>query len=277
MTERENALHALRGDGQTAWVPCVSKSVDILFPDVIEDKKREGTDWFGVRWREEVPVSHLTEDICSWRDVVKFRDLDAIDWEGNAKEILPKLDRKNRVIWAMLSVGLFERLHTILSFEDALASFYEEPEEVAALIAALADFRFRLTEKVLQYYDPDVINFRDDYGTQLSTFFSPDIFRRFFKPHIQRLADQAHSHGKLFVLHCCGKVDSLIGDFVELGVDAWDSVQPCCDLPAIFSKYGNQIGFVPVLDLQRFQFCSEEEARAIVRNAIDMLGPAGDC
>lgn len=272
MTERENALHALRGDGKTAWVPCISKSVDLLLSPYIEEKKREGMDWFGIDWKDEVPVTRLTDDITRWREVLKFPDLEAIDWKSAAEAAEKTLDRKNRVTWAMISVGLFERLHTILSFEDALTSFYLEPDETSALISALADFRYRLTEKVLDYFDPDVINFRDDYGTQLNTFFSPEIFRTFLKPHITRLVKQAHDRDKIFVLHCCGKVDSLIGEFVDMGVDVWDSVQPCCNLPEIYASWGDRIGFCSVLDLQLFQQCTEEEARASVRNTIDMLG-----
>ena len=273
MTERENVLHALRHDGQAEWVATINNAVCILPLSLNRDKVQDGLDWFGVTWRESTPVSPpLFDDVTEWRKFVKFPDLDAMDWEGEAKRLEPMIDRENKAVWSMMSQGLFERMHSLMGFENALCSFYDEPEAAAELIAALADFRYRLTEKILDYFDPDIINFRDDYGSQQNLMFSPDIFRDFFKPHIRRLAKQAHDRGKIFVLHSCGKVDSLIGDFVELGTDSWDSVQPCCDLKGIYEQYGDKLGFSSTLDLQMFSTCTEEEARQCVRDTIDLLG-----
>ena len=67
-------------------------------------------------------------------------------------------------------------------------------------------------------------------------------------------------------------MDRLVGRFVELGADTWDSVQPCCDLPAIYAEYGDKIGFSSNMDLQKFATCTEEEARQVVRYYIDTLG-----
>ena len=273
MTERENVLHVLRHDGQAKWVPVVSRAVCIPQVRLNRDKVTEGQDWFGVTWRESTPVSPpLFDDVTQWREYVKFPDQDSLDWRGEADRLRPSIDRENKAVWMMMSQGLFERMHSLMGFENALVSFYEAPEETAALIAALAEFRYRLTEKLLEWFDPDIINYRDDYGSQQNLLFSPEIFRTFFRPHLERLARQAHERGKLFVLHSCGKVDALIGDFVALGADAWDSVQPCCDLKGICENYGHTLAFSSSLDLQAFTTCTPQQARQIVRDTIDLLG-----
>ncbi len=121
-----------------------------------------------------------------------------------------------------------------------------------------------------------MISLHDDYGTQTSLFMAPDMWRSFFKPSLKRIVDAIHAHGIIAVLHCCGKVDPLIGDFVELGIDVWESVQPCCDLKSIYAQYGKQISFMPAMDLQRLGYCTPDEARQIVRDTIDTLGKYGN-
>lgn len=275
MTERENVLHALSHDRKTQWVPVVSKSIQFLKASCHQDKIQSGLDWFGVEWRDEIPVKPLFDDICSWREYVHFPNLDAMDWEKERLQLAWRDSAK--ASWVMCSQGFFERLHTFVGFENALVAMYEEPDAVHELVEAMTDFRLHLIDKIVETLDPDIIDYRDDYGTQLNTFFSRDMFREFFAPAIQRVARHVKSKGKVFVLHSCGKVDSLVGDFIDLGADAWDSVQSCCDLDSIYEKYGKSLSFsCSSMEMQKFSACTEDEIRQIVRHTIDRLGRFGN-
>lgn len=273
MTEKENVLHALRHDGKAEWIANITDSVRSFTVPQSRDKVKEGLDWFGVRWRDFSPLNEpLFEDISEWKERVVFPDLDAIDWKTEAERLLPGLERESKALWLSLSQGLFERLHSLLGFEYGATSFYDDPEATLELIGALTDFRLKLMERLIDLYDPDIVDYRDDYGTQTSLFFSPEIFDAFFLPSLKRIADYVHARGKVFVFHSCGKVDPLVGRFAALGADTWDSVMPCCDLPALYAQYGDRLGFSSNMDMQKFDFCTEEEARAVVRYYIDTLG-----
>ena len=273
MTEKENVLHVLRHDGQAQWIPNFKDAVIFFTPQKARDKVEQGKDWFGVPWREFTPLNEpLFDDIFEWREHLVFPDLDAIDWEEEASQVRPTWDRENKALWMACSQGLFDRLQSFLGPVNGMTAFYDDPEATKQLLAALTDFRIRLMEKLIDRYDPDIVDYRDDYGTQTGLFFSPEIFDEFFKPNLQRIFDYVHSRGKILVQHCCGKVDRLVGRCVELGADTWDSVQPCCDLPAIYAEYGDKIGFSSNMDLQKFATCTEEEARQVVRYYIDTLG-----
>jgi len=284
MTGRENTLRALRRQ-KPEWIPEFHKEVDVLLNPSYQKERIHtpgGFDWFGVYWREYMPNvdghDYVLKDITKWRETIKFPDLDAIDWESCAAHDTANLDRENKVFWIANPIGLFERLHALMSFEDALMCFYEEPEELQSLIDALTDFKIDLLGRAIKYYKPDVIQMHDDYGTQLSTFISPELWRKFFKKNIKRISDFVKSHGVVFLLHSCGKVESLIGDFVECGVDGWDSVQKCNDLPAIAKEYGDRICFTPAIGAQPLNGkgdYSEEEARAEIRWFIDNMGQFG--
>ena len=254
------------------------KSVKPVTPSCLRDRVDNGRDIFGVQWIDTAPDANfkLLTDVTKWRDVIKFSDLDAMDWAGSAELDCVGIDRAEKLLWISLRLGPFERMHSFMGFETALTAMYEEPEDLSALIEAYTDYRVKCIKKVAEFYKPDLICIHDDYGTQLSLFMSRDMWLEFYAPALKRLIDEIHAHDILAVLHCCGRVDPLIGDFVEMGIDIWESVQPCCDLSAIYEKYGSKIAFAPAMDQQKLGQCSPEEARAIVRETIDTLGKFGN-
>ena len=273
MTERENALRALKRQNPE-WVPCQWEAISYIDPSVLNDRVDDGTDWFGVRWVDCVPdnIVPMMDDVTKWRDMIHFPDVEALDWEGAVKKDLDGVDREEKVVWVMLRVGLFERMHSFMGFENTLLSLYTEPEALKDLIDAYAEYRYKIMEKVLEYYKPDVVSVHDDYGTQRALFMSPDSWREFFKGHLKRFADLLHSKGVMFALHCCGKVDTLVGEFIEIGVDIWDSVQCCNDLEWVVDTYGDKLSFTPGLDMQRMAVGTPEDVRVHVRETIDLLG-----
>ncbi len=59
-----------------------------------------------------------------------------------------------------------------------------------------------------------------------SLYLSPPLFERYGIPALQKYAEIAHRHKKIFVTHSCGKIDALMHLFVQSGVDAIDWVTP---------------------------------------------------
>lgn len=280
MTEKENLLRAFRMENPE-WVPNPNlASVTTKAKSTVNERPSgDGYDWYGVHWRDTVVVGEdqPLKDVCDWEKVVRFPDLDTIDWKAGAEKDYAGIDRESKAVWLRINVGLFERMHALMSFEDTLASFLVEPEAVKGLLEAITDTRLKLLDKIITYYHPDIVCMHDDYGTQRDLFMAPDIWRQFFKPHIKRISDYVKSREVIFSLHSCGKVDRVVGDFVDCGVDSWDSVQTCCDLPAIFENYGKDISFSPTVGVQ--MVCSGENSPEMARNemrqAIDTLGAYG--
>ena len=69
------------------------EGIFVLFnPEAYKERpshEHGGVDWFGVPWKYESSVDAIApdhsvepimEDICDWRELVKFPDLDAWDW-----------------------------------------------------------------------------------------------------------------------------------------------------------------------------------------------------
>lgn len=190
-----------------------------------------GKDWFGVEWVKDGSLGIVLPDptadmvlvdIADWREVVKWPDLDAYDFEEAARvDGLDTIDRENTFIYYAVYTGPFERLHTLMGFEEALVALMTDPEECDAFFDAFMDWRLRLLEKVKEYINPDVIMYHDDIGTQKNLFFSPDLWRHFFKPRLKQASDKAHELGMFFEYHSCGKIESIVAELVDTGIDGW--------------------------------------------------------
>ena len=273
------------------YIPCLYTDYNFLrHPEYVNERPEghDGYDWFGVHWTYDpvagapVPttgIPFVITDLEHWREQVKFPKLSEIDWEKAGQEETAGWDRENKISVVMLINGIFERSHHLMGFENALMAMYEEPEDYADLLDAIADYKVELMSYVAKYYRPDVLMMHDDYGAAQSMLMSPDMWREFFKPRLKRLVDTAHSFGIAYEHHSCGHVEPIIGDMIEIGVDAINPLQrPANDIEKIKKLYGGKItllgGFSSQTVLENPD-ASTEEKLDNVRFAYDTLGPGG--
>lgn len=279
MTERENALKSFRRENPQ-WIPSARKAVDFIFPSAVRERAPGGNDWYGVYWEDNMVrmAKPRLASLAGWEKELTFPDYSAVDWAGCAARDLANTNRDEKVVCAMILVGPFERMHALLEFEEALISLYEEPEAVQSFLAAHADSRLELIRRVQEAYKPDVVYLHDDYGMKENMFFPAELWREFFKPALHRFVDEIHRGGSLAAMHSCGRVEAVVGDFVECGFDIWDSVQNCNDLHALVEQYGRDLTFSAGMDQQgvlAVEGCTPDQARAEVRWTIDTLAKYG--
>ncbi len=251
---------------------------------------QDGVDWFGVPWKREENINALApdhsqdpilEDISDWREVVTFPDLDS--WQWDRVEELDQVstwDREHKVIDMMVHNGPFERMHTLMGFENALCALLTDPEEVHAFLDAFMEWKCKLIEKIHIYYQPDVLMFHDDYGTQTNMFFSPDVWREFFKPQLKKAVDKTHELGMIFELHSCGFMEQIIPEFAEIGVDSFQG-QEINDIAKMKAITGNKMAYHTTPKYQDFHGAyltgtlTEEFVRKRIREGIKKLAPGG--
>ena len=292
MTERENVLQVIHHTGQAEWIPNIDDAFDRIFPTKVVRERppfgQSGYDWFGCYWLYDPATigfmqsnSHPLpmDDVTKWQEQVRFPDLNAIDWENAVKPTLESLDRDNHLMKMSIESGIFERFHALIGFEDALIAFYEEPEASKDLLAALTDFRIAEFERIIQYYQPDIICNFDDLGSKQNSFMSMDMFREFLAPHYKRIVSTVTSRGVIYEHHSCGKMDAFVPDLVDMGVTMFNAVQPCNDVDFIQDNFSDRIVIDGGIDTQMvidYPGSTEEDMRREVRRTIDKLAPYGN-
>lgn len=220
--------------------------------------------------------AHLVcRDITHWRDYVKAPRLDYPDaaWEDVIKRA-ETIDRKEQFALAFLTPGLFETSHNLLGLQECLINFYEEPEYMHELIDYLTDYQLAVAEQVCDHLHPDGIFWHDDWGTQTSTFLSPEMFEEFYLPAYKKIYGYYQSRGAgMIVHHSDSYAATLVPYMIDMGIRIWQGVLSTNNIPELIEKYGHKITFMGGIDDGRVdvpewtpQLVEDEVRRACTEN-----------
>ena len=287
MTAKENMEKIFRHE-KPDWIPHLGSEAYGI-PDYIVERPimTTGYDAWGCHWiscADSLNITHPDtsdikfDDVTQWREKVVFPDLDKIDFTPMEEEAKAFTDRDSRMLQYVSLNGIFERTHILMGFENALCEIITEPEEYGAFLAAIADHKIRLFQKVYDICQPDILVYHDDMAIQTGPYFAPDLYKKYLFPQYKRIVDAAREMGYKYVVHhSCGKVDSLIPDWISCGFDGWDSVMQCNDLVQVKKDFGDRIVFMPGLDTQRIlgpKESTRDDIEKMVVEWMEML--AGD-
>ena len=289
MTERENMQ--LVWDRKTPeWVPMIGIASQMLIAPEINDRPlfQDGKDWFGLEWELDrdnpnlmthvVLEQNLCTDISDWKEQIKFPSCRELPWEMIENRTKAMWQKKDELMgYVVLNMGAFERINAMMDFENGLCAMYLNEDAYSEYVHAYADYRIEQMEYIKKYLDPDFLMMHDDWGNQKSLFLSPEMWRKFYRDPEKRMADRCHELGMYYMHHSCGVIDPIVDDMVEIGVDSWHSVSPENDCSAVKVKHGNNLIFAGGVDplITDAPGATEEEIRAEVRRAIDVLGKDG--
>lgn len=124
----------------------------------------------------------------------------------------------------------------------------------------------------------DAIWFGEDLGSQTSTLISPEEWRIRFKPRHKRMIDRLKNENPdiMIIMHSDGAVAPLIDDFIELGIEVYNPVQPNVegsDPQELKDKYGEKISFFGGIDQQALLPSGNIPAiRREIKRRIEILG-----
>lgn len=266
LTKKQNLLETIRGGNPDRFVNQF-EFMELLFQDpfnVIDPYPEYGQEGIVNKWGVTLswPVGtpgpfpvhdaahKVLSDITKWKEVVKAPDLQFSSelWDAAIKEA-ESVDRNEKFAAAFMAPGLFERLHYLMGMEDALINFYEEPEHMHDLIRYQTEWEIQYAEALCTNLHPDALYHHDDWGSQLSTFISPEMFEEFFLDSYKELYGFYKSHGvELIIHHSDSYAATLVPYMIEMGVDIWQGVMTSNNLPELLKRYGGTISFMGGID-----------------------------
>ena len=124
----------------------------------------------------------------------------------------------------------------------------------------------------------DAIWLGEDLGSQTSTLISPEDWRLKFKPRHKRIIEKLHQENPdiIIIMHSDGAVAPLLDDFIEIGVDVYNPVQPNVsgsDPKELKDKYGERMCFFGGIDQQTLLPSGDiEKIRSEIKERISILG-----
>ena len=205
-------------------------------------------------------IEGLEQQVRRWRETTDFAITSTAAISGLALDICPYLR----------------------GFEKFYMDFYLDPKFAHALIDKVTDL---ITELYLYYLQPiapylDWVELSSDHGMQDRPLVSREIYRRFFKQPYRRLFEairRAAPQARIF-MHSCGSVRELIPEFIDIGLDILNALQPKAagmDSYELKREFGRDLIFHGGLDIQGGITGSVEEAVEEAGRRIDAFAPGG--
>lgn len=289
MTGREN-MDLVWQHKQPLWVPMINTDAQMIITPEFNDRPlfMNGVDDFGVQWELDPehpelmthvkPGCELFDDITEWKKHVTFPSCKDKNWEAAAMRTKAMWAKKDEIQgYVVGNMGAFEKICAMMGHVNAMMAMYDDEEAFAEFVEAYADYRIEQMEYIKKYLDVDFLMMHDDWGNQKNMFFSPEMWRKFFKEPERRMVKRCQELGMHYMHHSCGYIEPIIPDLVEIGVESWHGGAPVNDLKKIKAEYGDKLIFAGGVDPQVTDTgrATEEEIRAEVRRVIDTLGKNG--
>jgi uroporphyrinogen decarboxylase len=116
-----------------------------------------------------------------------------------------------------------------------------------------------------------------DVAYRKNLFFSPDYWRRYFKPWVKAIADLAHARGLMVIYHGCGNINSILADYIEIGIDAMNPLEAKADLDAVTLRrqYGNKLGICGNSNIQVWETGDRDQIRTEVLRKLNAARGGG--
>ena len=218
------------------------------------------------------PDKIVIKDIENWREYLKVPQVkyDAKVWEPFIAAA-EAVDRNEYFVTSAVFPGIFEQCHYLTEIQNCLMAFYEYPDEMHELIDMITEWELAYAAEICKYLKPDAIFHHDDWGSQISTFISPEMFHEFYTPAYKKIYGYYKEHGvQLIVHHSDSFAATLVPEMIEMGIDIWQGVMTTNNIPELIKKYGGQISFMGGIDSATIDFpgWTEEDVKKQVERCL---------
>jgi uroporphyrinogen decarboxylase len=255
-------------------------------------------DHFSVSWKKIGNPSgayyEMVDHPIKRPHVAEFENVSWLD--SNNPKIFEGIQNKTKHVYKntdlaiimLLTTHIWERAIYMCGYENWWIYLVDYPEFCVKLLNKIADIQRRIYIHGLDLIGEYISILRlggEDFGTQRGLIISPDMFREIVKPVLtsvftpvkEKLLEK-NPNGKI-MLHSDGAISDLIPDFIDMGIDILDPVQPrAAGMNPLNLKhnFGKSISFHGGIDTQKIlPFGSEKEVELEVRRKIEMLAPGG--
>jgi len=125
----------------------------------------------------------------------------------------------------------------------------------------------------------DIVCLGEDCGNQNGKMFSEKDFNNIFRPRIKKFIDLAHNFGAKAMMHSCGDTHELMDDFIEMGLDIEDAMQPepaGMDPETIRAKCKGRLVFCGLISTQQtLPYGTVQQCREEARHRLDVIAKGG--
>ncbi|MCL5985605.1 MAG: hypothetical protein M1371_03465 [Actinobacteria bacterium] len=220
----------------------------------------------------------IEHPLANAKDLSGFTPPDPEEEEIDSLKELVDSYGKDYAIIAGVAATIYEAAWYLRGLENFLADLRDNRDFVHELMDLTMNYHLQIAKKMISM-GADIIWVGDDVGMQTGMYISPEDFREFLKPKYAHMFSEFRKVNKNIKIayHSDGYIEPVISDFVEIGLDILNPVQPACMNPAeLKKKYGRNLSFWGTVDVQHMMpFGTPKEVVSEVRERIKTVAPGG--
>jgi uroporphyrinogen decarboxylase len=243
------------------------------------------TNEFGMKMRQgpiymeviEHPFANVTEP-QQVEDFI-FPDPLAEGRYDDAASLIDKYKDEYFVVGDM-ELTMFDMMQQLVGLEKLLVDMARSEPYVETLIDRCKDFALAVGKKLVSM-GVHGIWAGDDFGAQNGMLISPRMWRKYFKERYRQVYAELKAVNPEVIIcqHCDGAVAPILGDWIEVGLEVFNPVQPNVvghEPEELKGKFGDRMSFWGAIDQQKLlPFGTPAEIEADVKAKIEVLGRGG--
>ena len=172
-----------------------------------------------------------------------------------------------------------EQLWRIIGTENVMMWIGLYPDELGRFIARIGKFVVELTKAQIKAAAGrlDGMVIWGDVAYVNGMLFSPDFWRRHFRPIVAELIRVCHQAGLPVIYHGCGNATPIFADFIDMGLESYNPLEAKAglDVVELRKKYGHTMGFCGNMDVLTWANAPREELRASVLRKLNAAKGGG--
>ncbi|MCJ7703333.1 MAG: hypothetical protein MUO62_17250 [Anaerolineales bacterium] len=176
-----------------------------------------------------------------------------------------------------LTGSFAEYISWLMGFETLCYALYDQPDLVEAIVTRYLVLAEQQTRLMLEFDRVKVIWGSDDLGYRSGPLLSPQAMRKYVLPGHKRLAQLSHDAERFYILHSCGKLDTIMEDLIEdVKIDGKHSFEDTIqDVRDAKTMWGDRISLLGGIDVDFLCRADETAIRLRVRETLEVCQPPG--
>lgn len=169
----------------------------------------------------------------------------------------------------------------VMGMEDALVNLHLRDEATLRYVKRACALELALLDRLLGRFGGriDFVWIGEDLGTQHAPMISLETYRAVLRPIHEQYVALAKAYGKPIIAHTCGSSSWVYEDFIAMGIDAVDTLQPeAANMSPRYLKdtFGGRLGFRGCVSTAGpLAYGTPEQVEADVRDTLAVMMPGG--
>ena len=216
----------------------------------------------------------------SVRNLTDFKKLRMPDYENIDKNCRYIREYKEAVKGTRIGVAaggcaLMQTLYEfVVGFSDFMIASSEDLNFIEEMLEISSDYWYRYSKAIIAE-GIDIFVVGDDIAFKNGLFIQPEIIKKIWLPRIAKIISPAVEAGIPVQFHSDGKVDDIVQELINIGVNCLNPMDPyCVDYRQYKKKYGNRIALSGNIDIQ-FPLATgtPEDVEKDVKEHMEILKP----